>query len=61
MGADLGGNGTVIGASANVVIVSLAARAGHSITFGGFLRYGIPVVALSLVVATVYLVVRYLI
>ncbi len=61
MGADLGGNGTVIGASANVVIVSLAARAGHSITFGGFLRYGIPVVALSLVVATAYLVGRYLI
>jgi Na+/H+ antiporter NhaD/arsenite permease-like protein len=60
MGADLGGNATIIGASANVVIASLAARAGHRLTFIGFMRYGVPMVALSLAVATIYLVVRYL-
>ncbi len=61
MGADLGGNGTIIGASANVVIASLAARAGHPVSFGRFLRYGVATVALSLAIATVYLFVRYLI
>ncbi len=60
MGADLGGNGTIIGASANVVIASLAARAGHEITFRRFLRYGVLTVLMSLVIATFYLFVRYL-
>jgi Na+/H+ antiporter NhaD/arsenite permease-like protein len=60
MGASFGGNATLIGASANVVIASMAARAGHNISFRVFLRYGIPTVFLSLVVSTVYLVARYL-
>ena len=60
LGADLGGNGTIVGASANVVVVSLAARAGHPITFRAFLRYGVIVVVVSLVISSIYLWVRYL-
>ncbi len=60
IGADLGGNATIVGASANVIVVSLAARAGHPISFRGFLRFGVPVTLMSLLVATVYLWVRYL-
>jgi Na+/H+ antiporter NhaD/arsenite permease-like protein len=60
IGADLGGNATIVGASANVIVVSLAARAGHPISFRGFLRYGVPVTLMSLLVATAYLWLRYL-
>src|SRR3970040_738540 len=60
LGADLGGNSTIIGASANVITVSLAARSGHEIRFGAFLRYGIATVVLSLAIASLYVWVRYL-
>jgi Na+/H+ antiporter NhaD/arsenite permease-like protein len=60
LGACLGGNATLIGASANVVVASVAARAGHPISFGEFLRYGVPVTFFSILVSTVYLWVRYL-
>jgi Na+/H+ antiporter NhaD/arsenite permease-like protein len=60
LGACLGGNLTIVGASANIVVANLAERDGHKITFGQFLRYGTSVVALSLVVSSVYLWLRYL-
>jgi len=60
IGASLGGNGTIIGASANVVIANLAQRAGHPITFVAFLRYGVSTLLLSLVIATAYVWLRYL-
>jgi Na+/H+ antiporter NhaD/arsenite permease-like protein len=60
LGADLGGNLTLIGASANIVIASLAVKAGYELRFGTFLRYGIPTVVLSLAIATAYVWVRYL-
>ncbi len=60
IGADLGGNATVIGASANVILVAMAAREGHPITFGAFLRYGLPVTIGSMVVSTGYIWLRYL-
>ncbi|MGH2476069.1 MAG: SLC13 family permease, partial [Candidatus Limnocylindrales bacterium] len=60
LGACLGGNATIIGASANVVVANLAGRADHPITFAQFLRYGVPVTAMSLGVSTAYLYVRYL-
>ena len=60
LGACLGGNLTIVGASANIVVANLAERDGHKITFWQFFRYGSAVVALSLVVSTVYLWVRYL-
>ena len=59
LGACLGGNLTIVGASANVVVANLAARAGHPIGFGQFLRYGVLVVAMSMVISSVYVWVRY--
>jgi Na+/H+ antiporter NhaD/arsenite permease-like protein len=60
LGACLGGNLTIVGASANIVVANLAARDGHPITFGMFLRYGSVVVVMSLAISTVYLLIRYL-
>jgi Na+/H+ antiporter NhaD/arsenite permease-like protein len=60
LGACLGGNLTVVGASANIVVANLAARDGHPITFMQFFRYGLGVVGASLAISTVYLYVRYL-
>jgi Na+/H+ antiporter NhaD/arsenite permease-like protein len=60
LGACLGGNLTIVGASANIVVANLAARDGHPITFGQFLRYGSVVVAMSLAISTIYLWLRYL-
>jgi Na+/H+ antiporter NhaD/arsenite permease-like protein len=60
IGADLGGNATIIGASANVILAAMAEREGHPITFGAFLRYGLPVTVGSMVVSTAYVWLRYL-
>ena len=59
LGACLGGNLTIVGASANVVVANLALRGGHPIRFGQFLRYGSIVVAESLLISSVYVWVRY--
>lgn len=60
LGACLGGNATIVGASANVVVANMARRAGHEISFVAFLRYGLLVTFVSLVMSTVYLYARYL-
>lgn len=60
LGACLGGNLTIVGASANVVVANLAGRAGHPIGFREFLRAGVPVVLMSMVVSTAYVWLRYL-
>jgi Na+/H+ antiporter NhaD/arsenite permease-like protein len=60
LGADLGGNATIIGASANVIIASLAARAGQPISFRRFLPYGVATVVLSLAISSLYVWLRYL-
>jgi Na+/H+ antiporter NhaD/arsenite permease-like protein len=59
LGADLGGNATAIGASANVVVIGLAERAGKPISFWEFTRYGLVVTLVSIVLATPYLWLRY--
>jgi Na+/H+ antiporter NhaD/arsenite permease-like protein len=59
LGADLGGNATSIGASANVVVLGVAERSGHPIRFSRFLRHGVPVSAVSLTLALAYLWLRY--
>ena len=59
LGADFGGNLTLIGASANVVVAGMSERAGEKISFLKFMVYGIPVTLISLAIATVYVVVRY--
>ena len=60
IGADLGGNATIIGASANVILAGMAEREGHPISFGQFLRYGLPVTFGTMLIATVYVWLRYL-
>lgn len=55
LGACLGGNGTVIGASANVVALSLARKHGLSVSFWQFMKVGFPLMLLSIVISTVYL------
>jgi len=60
LGADLGGNATIVGASANVVVAGMALKAGHGISFFHFLRYGLLVALVSLAMSTVYLYARYL-
>jgi len=60
IGADLGGNATIIGASANVILAGMAEREGHPIGFGRFLRYGLPVTFGTMLIATAYVWLRYL-
>lgn len=59
LGACLGGNGTMVGASANVVICQIAKRNNYNITFMGFTKLGLPMMVLSLVICTAYLWLRY--
>lgn len=60
LGACLGGNGTLIGASANLVVAGMSSRRGVVITFLQYLRYGFPLMLVSIVIATVYVYLRYL-
>jgi len=60
LGADLGGNATAIGASANVVVLGLAERAGHPIGFWEFTKYGIVVTVVTVSLCAPYLWLRYL-
>ncbi len=58
-GADLGGNTTAVAAGANVVVLGIAAKAGEPISFWGFTKYGVPVTVATLLVAWLYVYVRY--
>lgn len=59
LGACLGGNGSLIGASANVVLAGVSAKNGYPITFMSYLRKGFPLMLLSIVICTVYLLIRF--
>jgi Na+/H+ antiporter NhaD/arsenite permease-like protein len=59
LGACLGGNGTAIGASANVIVVGMSEKMGRKISFGKFMLYGMPLMIMTVVVATVYVWLRY--
>ncbi len=60
LGADLGGNATAVGASANVVVLGMAKRYGSPISFWEFTKYGIVVTLVSGICAAPYLYLRYL-
>ena len=60
LGACFGGNATLVAAAANVAAAGMAARAGQPIGFLVFLRVGLPVTAISLLIATAYIVLRYI-
>jgi Na+/H+ antiporter NhaD/arsenite permease-like protein len=59
LGADLGGNSTYLGSAPNFVAVGLLAAAGYRLTFGRFMRLGVPVTVATLGLATAYLLLRY--
>ena len=59
LGADLGGNATAVGASANVVVIGIAARNGHPISFWKFTKYGLVVAFVTIAIAWPYLYLRY--
>lgn len=59
LGACLGGNGTLIGASANVVLSGISAKHGYPITFGSYFKVGFPMMLVSIAISTVYLLLRY--
>ena len=60
LGACLGGNGTLIGASANVVVASMAAQRGRPISFIDFMKTAFPLMILSIIISTAYVWIRYL-
>jgi Na+/H+ antiporter NhaD/arsenite permease-like protein len=59
LGADLGGNSTYLGSAPNIVAVGLLAQAGYPLSFGRFMRDGVPVTILTLLVASGWLLIRY--
>ena len=61
LGACLGGNGTLVGASANLIVAGLAAERGVKITFINYFKIGFPIMLLTIVLSTVYVYIRYLI
>ncbi len=61
LGACLGGNGTIIGASANVVAIGIAEREGYRITFGSYFKIAFPMMLLTMAICTVYVIFVYLI
>ncbi|HBT95097.1 MAG TPA: hypothetical protein DEB24_02855 [Coriobacteriia bacterium] len=59
LGACLGGNGTLIGASANVVLSGISNREGYPMTFISYLKVGMPLMLLSVIISAIYLVLRF--
>lgn len=59
LGADLGGNATAIGASANVVVLGIAERAGKKISFWEFTKYGLIVTVITVAICVPYLYLRF--
>ena len=60
LGAGLGGNLTIVAASANILAANLSARAGRVISFGNFFRYGAVVTLEAMVISSIYVWLRYL-
>ncbi len=60
LGADMGGNGTIIGASANLVGAGLAEKAGHRMSFKDFFKMGFVIMIVTMIISTAYVWIRYL-
>ena len=59
LGACLGGNGSAIGASANVIVVGMSEKIGKKIAFIQFMAYGMPVMIVTVIISTIYVWLRY--
>ncbi|AJD32107.1 ArsB/NhaD family transporter [Clostridium sporogenes] len=60
LGACLGGNGTMIGASANLVVIGIAEKSGYKISFKDYFKLGFPVMIVSIIICTAYLLLFFL-
>ena len=60
LGACLGGNGTIVGASANLIVAGMAAERGVRISFMRYFRVGFPVMLLTILLSSIYVYCRYL-
>ncbi|WP_045891941.1 ArsB/NhaD family transporter [Clostridium botulinum] len=60
LGACLGGNGTMIGASANLVVIGIAEKSGYKISFKDYFKLGFPVMLVSIIICTAYLLMFFL-
>lgn len=60
LGACLGGNGTLVGASANVVVASMAAQHGQKLSFIKYMYVGFPLMLVSILISSIYVYLRYL-
>lgn len=61
LGTCLGGNGTLIGAAANVVVAGISEKQGYTISFMKYMKVGLPLMIVSLIISTLYIYLRYLI
>lgn len=59
LGACLGGNGTLVGASANIVLASIGEKHGYPLSFKEYFKFGFPLMILSILISTVYLLVMF--
>lgn len=59
LGACLGGNGSVVGATANVIVSGMLHKKGYKLTFGDFLKIGFPIMLVSVVISMIYLILFY--
>lgn len=59
LGADLGGNLTYLGSAPNIVAVGLLVQAGYRLSFSRFMRDGVPVTIVALIIASIWLLSRY--
>ncbi|MBN1137374.1 MAG: citrate transporter, partial [Anaerolineae bacterium] len=59
VGSAMGGNGSLIGASANMVTAGIAERAGYPITYGKFLKVGLPAMLVTVAVGTLWIFIHF--
>ncbi|OGO87265.1 MAG: hypothetical protein A2Y24_03950 [Clostridiales bacterium GWE2_32_10] len=60
LGACLGGNGTIVGASANVIAIGISEEKGHKITFRRYFKIAFPLMIFTIIICTIYLYIFYL-
>ncbi|WP_272507207.1 ArsB/NhaD family transporter [Clostridium aestuarii] len=60
LGSCLGGNGTIVGASANLIVIGIAGKNGHKISFKDYFKIGFPLMIISIIISTIYLLLFYL-
>ena len=60
MGTDIGGSATPIGASANVVGISVAEKEGYSISWKGYCMYSVPATVIVILISMIYIFIKYI-